>query len=62
MFFAILLSLVKRAKRLVSRNMRVQRIKDQDVDSLKGKGNWASIEELQPVIQFHREHFEDIQN
>ena len=53
---------IKRAKRLVSRNMRVQGIKDHDVDSLEDKGNWASIEELQTVIPFHKEHFEDILN
>ena len=60
--FAITDIYIKRAKRLVSRNMRVQWIKDHDVDSLEGKGNWASIEELQTVIPFHREHFEDILN
>ena len=53
---------IKSAKRLDSRNMRVQWIKDHDVDSLEGKGNWASTEELQTVIPFHREHFEDILN
>ena len=53
---------IKRAKRLVSRNMRAQWIRDHDVDSLEGKGNWASIEELQTVMPFHREHFEDILN
>ena len=58
--FAITDIYIKRAKRLVSRNMRVQWI--HDVDSLEGKGNWASIEELQTVIPFHREHFEDILN
>ena len=58
--FAITDIYIKRAKRLVSRNMRVQWIKDHDVDSLEGKGNRASIEELQ--IPFHREHFEDILN
>ena len=60
MFFAISAITdiyIKRAKRLVSRNMRVQWIKDHDVDSLEGKGNWASIEELHTVIPFHREHF-----
>ena len=60
--FAITDIYIKRAKCLVSRNMRVQSIKDHDVDSLEGKGNWASIEELQTVIPFHREHFEDILN
>ena len=42
--------------------MRAQWIKDHDVDSLEGKGNWASIKELQTVILFYREHFEDILN
>ena len=60
--FAITDIYIKRAKRLVSRNMRVQWIKDHDVDSLESKGNWASIEELQTVVPFHREHFEDILN
>ena len=59
-YFAITDIYIKRAKRLVSRNMRVQRIKDHDVDSMEGKGNWASIEELQTVIPFNRGHFEDI--
>ena len=63
MFFAILLSLISiGAKCLVSRNMRVQWIKDHDEDYLEGKGNWAAIEELQTVIPFHKEHFEAILN
>ena len=37
-----------------------QWIKDHEMDSLESKGNWVSIEELQTVIPFHREHFEDI--
>ena len=57
--FAITDIRIKRAKCLVSRNMRVQWIEDHDVDSLEGKGNWASIEELQTVVP---EHFEDILN
>ena len=32
------------------------------MDTLEGKGNWASNEELQTVIPFHREHFEYILN
>ena len=32
------------------------------MDSLEGKGSWTAIEELQPVIPFHREHIEDILN
>ena len=43
--FAITDIYIKWAKRLVSRNVEVQWIKDHDVDSLEGKGNWASIEE-----------------
>ena len=57
--FAITDIYIKRAKRLVSRNIRVQWIKDPNVE---GTGNWASIEELQTVILFHREHFENILN
>ena len=37
-------------------------IKDHDVDFLEGTGNWASIKELQTVILFHKEHFEDLLN
>ena len=48
---------LKRAKRLVSRNMRVQWIKDHDADSLEDKGNWASIEELPSVVPFHKDRF-----
>ena len=40
--------------------MRVQWIKDHDVDSLEDKGNWASIEELQSVVPFHKDCFENI--
>ena len=47
-------------KHLVSRNMRVQWIKDHDVDSLEDKGNWASIEELQSVVPLHKDCFENI--
>ena len=58
--FAITDIYLKRAKHLVSRNMRVQWIKDHDVDSLEDKGNWASIEELQSVVRFHKDRFENI--
>ena len=60
--FAITDIYLKRAKRLVSRNMRVQWNKDHDVDSLEDKGNWASMEELQSVVPFHKDCFENILN
>ena len=42
--------------------MRVQWIKNHDVDSLEGKGNRASTEERQTVKPFHKEYFEDLLN
>ena len=60
--FAITDIYLKRTKRLVSRNMRVQSNKDHDVDSLEDKGNWASMEELQSVVPFHKDCFENILN
>ena len=32
------------------------------IDSLEGKGNRVSIEELQTITPFHKGHFEDILN
>ena len=60
--FAITDIYLKRAKRLVSRNMRVQWIKVHDVDSLEDKGNWESMEEIQSVVPFHKDRFENILN
>ena len=38
------------------------RVKDHNIDSLEDKRNWASIEEIQSVVPFHKDRFENILN
>ena len=48
---------LKRAKKCISKWMKVQLNKELDVETLESKGRWATLKELQQVIPFHLSHY-----
>ena len=50
----------KNQKRLLKKKMRVQWSTSLDIETLEKKGHWATMKELQQVIPFHVEKFNDI--
>ena len=51
---------LKRARKCIARKMRVQWTEQLDIETLEGKGHWASLKELQKVIPFHMGRYEEI--
>ena len=54
--FSIFDILLKRAKKCISKRMKVQWNKELDIETLESKGRWARLKELQPVIPFYLNH------
>ena len=48
---------LKRAKKCISKWMKVQWNKKLDTETLESKGRWATLKELQQVIPFHLSHY-----
>ena len=48
---------LKRAKKCISKWMKVQWNKELDIETLESKGRWATLKELQQVIPFHLNHY-----
>ena len=48
---------LKRAKKCISKGMKVQWNKELDIETLESKGRWATLKELQQVIPFHLNHY-----
>ena len=48
---------LKRAKKCISKRMKVQWNKELDIETLESKGRWATLKELQQVIPFHLNHY-----
>ena len=48
---------LKRAKKCISKRMKVQWNKELDIETLESKGMWATLKELQQVIPFHLNHY-----
>ena len=48
---------LKRAKKCISKRMKVQWNKELDIKSLESKERWATLKELQQVIPFRLNHY-----
>ena len=48
---------LKRAKKCISKRMKVQSNKEFDTETLESKWRWATLKELQQVIPFHLSHY-----
>ena len=55
--FSVVEMLIRRARRCISKKMRIQWNSELDIDSLEKRGHWATIEDLQAVIPFHLDHY-----
>ena len=51
---------LKRARRTVSKMMRLQWTSDLDIDTLESKGHWASLDELLHVVTYHLPRYETV--
>ena len=51
---------LKRAKKCISKRMKVQWNKELDIETLESKGRWATLKELQQVIPVHLNHYKRI--
>ena len=49
---------IKRARKTVAKMMRLQWTQDLDVETLKARGHWATMEELLDVVLFHLPRYE----
>ena len=55
--FSVVEMLIRRARRCISKKMRIQCNSELDIDSLEKRRHWATIEDLQAVIPFHVDHY-----
>ncbi|KAK3736446.1 hypothetical protein QZH41_000024 [Actinostola sp. cb2023] len=51
---------LKRARRTVSKMMRLQWTSDLDIDTLESKGHWATLDELLHVVTYHLPRYETV--
>jgi len=51
---------IKKARKSVSKMMKLQWTHDLDIDTLESKGHWATMDELLKVIPFHLPRYEKI--
>ena len=51
---------LKRARKTVSKMMRLQWSNDLDIDTLESKGHWATLDELLHVITYHLPRYETV--
>ena len=51
---------LKRARKTVSKMMRLQWSNDLDIDTLEAKGHWATLDELLHVITYHLPRYETV--
>ena len=51
--FSVVEMLIRRARRCISKKMRIQWNSELDIDSSEKRGHWATIEDLQAVIPYH---------
>ena len=51
--FAVVEMFLKRARRCISKKMRMNFSMELDIETLERKGHWATMKELQHVIPFH---------
>ena len=50
---------LKRARKTVAKMMRLQWTQDLDIETLEGRGHWATMEELLEVVKFHLLRYEN---
>ena len=48
---------LKRAKKCISKRIKVQWNKELDIETLESEGRWATLKKLQQVIPFHLNHY-----
>ena len=55
--FSVVEMLLRKARKCVSKKMRIQWNSELDTESLENRGHWATLENLQDVLPFHLEHY-----
>ena len=50
---------LKRARKTVTKMMRLQWTQDLDIETLEARGHWATMEELLEVVKFHLPRYEN---
>ena len=55
--FSVVEMLLRKARKCVSKKMRIQWNSELDIESLEKRGHWATLESLQDVVPFHLEHY-----
>ena len=55
--FSVVEMLLPKARKCVSKKMRIQWNSELDTESLETRGHWATLENLQDVIPFHLGHY-----
>ena len=58
--FAVVEMFLKRARRCISKKMRMNFSMELDMETLERKGHWATMKELQHVIPFHLPRYKRI--
>ena len=51
--FSVVEMLLRKARKCVSKKMRIQWNSELDIESLEKRGHWATLENLQDVIPFN---------
>ena len=55
--FSVVEMLLRKARKCVSKKMRIQWNSKLDIESREKRGHWATLENLQAVIPFHLKHY-----
>ena len=48
---------IKRARKTIAKTIKIKWARDLDIDTLRAKGSWASLEELATVVPYHLPRF-----
>ena len=58
--FAVTEVYVKRARKYLAKDMRLNWTTDLDIETLESRRSWATLSEVQSVVPFHIEHYKSI--
>lgn len=58
--FTVVEMFLKRARKCISKQMRIISREELDIETLESKGHWATMKELQQVIPFHLPRYNSI--
>ena len=58
--FAVVTMFIKRARRCITKKMRMRSSTELDLEILERKGHWATIKELQQVIPYHLPRYKKV--